>query len=73
MSESQQRRETAVEQVRRVRDELNREIEAAGREALRDRIRGHRFASPTLERLASKAVAKQAAEQSVESGLSPRS
>ena len=73
MSESQQRRETAVEQMRRVRDELNRESEAESREALRDNIRSHRFAIPALQRLASKAVAKQAAEQSVESGLSPRS
>ena len=60
MSEPQQLRETAVEQVRRVRDQLNREIEATTGEALLDRIHGHRYASPFLQRLASRVVRKAA-------------
>ena len=58
MSEAHQHRETAVEQVRRVRDQLNREIEATTGQELLDRIQGHRYASPVLQRLASRAVRK---------------
>jgi hypothetical protein len=60
MSEPQQHQETAVEQVRRVRDQLNREIEATTGEALLDHVHGHRYASPFLQRLASRAVRKAA-------------
>ena len=55
MSESQQRQETAFEQVRRIRDQLNREIEATTGKSLLEHINGHRYASPFLQRLASKA------------------
>lgn len=55
MSKPEEDRQTAVEQVRRVRDQLNQEIEATTRQALLDRIHGHRYASPFLQRLASKA------------------
>jgi hypothetical protein len=58
MSEPQQHPETAVEQVRRVRDQLNREIEATTGKSLLDHIHGHRYTSPFLQRLASKAVRK---------------
>jgi len=58
MSEAHQHRETAVEQVRRVRDQLNREIEATTGQELLDRIQGHQYASPFLQRLASKAPRK---------------
>lgn len=58
MSKPQEDRQTAVEQVRRVRDQLNREIEATTGQALLDRIHGHRYASPFLQRLASKAPRK---------------
>jgi len=67
MSEPQQLRETAVEQVRRVRDQLNREIETTTGEALLDRIHGHRYASPFLQRLASRA-GRKAATSGAESG-----
>ena len=56
MSETQQHQETAVEQVRRVRDQLNKEIEATTGKSLLDHIHGHRFTNPCLQRLASKAV-----------------
>lgn len=58
MSDAQQHRETAVEQVRRVRDQLNRDIEATTGEALLDHVHGHRYASEFLQRLASRAVRK---------------
>ncbi len=58
MSETHEHRETAVEQVRRVRDQLNREIEATTGQELLDRIHGHQYASPVLQRLASRAVRK---------------
>jgi hypothetical protein len=60
MSKPQQHPETAVEQVRRVRDQLNREIEATTGEALLERIHGHRYVSPFLQRLASRVVRKAA-------------
>ena len=58
MSEIQMQQETAVDQMRRVRDQLNREIEAVSGPDLLDRVHGHRYASPLLQRLASKAVSK---------------
>ena len=58
MSETQKQQETAVEQMRRVRDQLNREIEAVSWPDLLDRVHGHRYASPLLQRLASKATSK---------------
>ena len=58
MSEIQKQQETAVEQMRRVRDQLNREIEAVSGTALLDRVHGHRYSSPLLQRLASKAASK---------------
>ena len=58
MSEMQKHQESAVEQMRRVRDQLNREIEATSRQALLDQIGGHRYSSPFLQRLASKAAKK---------------
>ena len=61
MSETHKHQETAVEQVRRVRDQINREIEAATGKALLDHVHGHRYTSPFLQRLASKAAAKAGA------------
>ena len=58
MSETQQHQGTAVEQVRRVRDHLNREIEATTGKALLDHVHGHRYTIPFLQRLALKAVPK---------------
>lgn len=58
MSETQNPSETAVEQVRRVRDQLNREIESTTGKSLLEHIHGHRYTSPFLQRLASKAVIK---------------
>ncbi len=58
MSEIKKQQETAVEQMRRVRDQLNREIETASGPDLLDRVHGHRSASPLLQRLASKAASK---------------
>jgi hypothetical protein len=58
MSKPQEDRQTAVEQVRRVRDQLNREIEAMTGQELLDHLREHRYASPALQRLASKAARK---------------
>ena len=58
MSEKPAHQETAVEQVRRVRDQLNRDIEATTRQELLDRVHGHQYASPVLKRLASKALRK---------------
>lgn len=58
MSEPQKHRETVVEQVRRVRDQLNLEIEATSGKALLDHVRGHRYASEFLQRLAAKAATK---------------
>ena len=67
MGETQRQPETAVEQVRRVRDQLNQEIEATTGKALLDHIRGHRYASPILQRLASKAVSKAAVSEAASS------
>ena len=61
MSETHQHQETAVERVRRVRDHLNREIEATTCKALVDRVHAHRYTSPFLQRLASKAASKAGA------------
>ena len=58
MSEIKKQQETAVEQMRRVRDQLNREIEAASGADLLHQVHGHRYASPLLQRLASKAASK---------------
>ena len=58
MSEIQKQQETAVEQMRRVRDQFNREIEAASAPDLLDRVHGYRYVSPLLQRLAAKAVIK---------------
>jgi hypothetical protein len=58
MSESHRHDETAVEKVRRVRDDLNREIEATTGKQLLDHVHGHRYTSPFLQRLASKATSK---------------
>jgi hypothetical protein len=58
MSEIKKQQETAVEQMRRVRDQLNREIEAVSGPDLLDQLHGHRYASPLLQRLASKAASK---------------
>jgi hypothetical protein len=65
MSDAQQHRETAVEQVRRVRDQLNRDIEATTGEALLDQVHGHRYSSEFLQRLASRAVRKTEASGTV--------
>ena len=67
MSETQEHRETMVQQVRRVRDQLNHEIEATPGPVLLDHIRGHRYTSPVLQRLASKAVSKAAASEAASS------
>ena len=61
MSEIQKQQETAVEQMRRVRDQLNREIEATSGPDLLDHVHGHRCTSPLLQRLALKAVGKSKA------------
>jgi len=61
MSETHQHQETAVEQVRRVRDHLNLEIEATTDKALLDRVHGHRYTSPFLQRLSSKVASKAGA------------
>ena len=58
MSETQQHQGAAVEQVRRVRDHLNREIEATTGKALLDHVHGHRYTIPFLQRLALKAAPK---------------
>ena len=58
MSEIQKQQETAVEQMRRVRDQLNREIEATSGPDLLDRVHGHRYTRQLLQRLALKAVGK---------------
>ena len=58
MSETQQHQGTAVEQVRRVRDHLNREIEATTGKAWLDHVHGHRYTIPFLQRLALKAAPK---------------
>ncbi len=60
MSETKKQQETAVEQMRRVRDQLNREIEAVSGPDLLDRVHGYRYASPLLQRLALKAEASGA-------------
>lgn len=58
MSETQQHQGTAVEQVRRVRDDLNPEIEVTTGKALLDHVHGHRYTIPFLQRLALKAAPK---------------
>lgn len=58
MSEAQQTRKKAVEQVRRVRDQLNKEIEVTTGKALLDHIHEYRRTSPFLQCLASKAAPK---------------
>jgi len=55
MRETHEHQENAVLRVRRVRDLLNREIEAMTGKALLDHVHGHRYTSPRLQRLASKA------------------
>ena len=65
MSEIKKQQETAVEQMRRVRDQLNREIEAASGADLLDQVHGHRYASPLLQRLAAKAARKAEASGAV--------
>jgi hypothetical protein len=55
MRETHEHQENAVLLVRRVRDLLNREIEAMTGKALLDHVHGHRYTSPRLQRLASKA------------------
>lgn len=67
MSEKHTHQETAVEQMRRVRDQLNREIEATSGKALLDQISGHRYSSPFLQRLASKAASNAAASEAASS------
>ncbi len=57
MSESKER-ESAVQKVRRVRDQLNREIENASGAELLDLVRRHQYVNPLLQRLASKAVSR---------------
>ena len=56
MNEKHTEQETGVEQMRRVRDQLNREIETTSGKALLDQIGGHRYSNPFLQRLASKAA-----------------
>jgi hypothetical protein len=68
MSDTQKQQETAVEQMRRVRDQLNREIEAVSGPDLLDRVHGHGYASPLLQRLASKAVDKAEVSGTVHGG-----
>jgi hypothetical protein len=58
MSEIKKHQETAVEQMRRVRDQLNRDIEAASGPDLLEQVHGHRYASSLLQRLASKAASR---------------
>lgn len=58
MNEKHTEKEPGVEQMRRVRDQLNREIEATSGKALLDQISGHRYSNPFLQRLASKALRK---------------
>ena len=65
MSDTQKQQETAVEQMRRVRDQLNREMEAASGADLLHQVHGHRYASPLLQRLASKAASKTEASGAV--------
>ena len=67
MNETQEHQVTAVQQMRRVRDQLNREIEATSGKALLDQIGGHRYSSPLLQRLASK-VARKTEESGAASG-----
>jgi hypothetical protein len=67
MSDKQSHQETAVEQMRRVRDQLNQEIEATSGKALLDQIGRHRYSSPFLQRLALKA-AKKTEESGTASG-----
>ena len=71
MSETQKHPETAVEQVRRVRDQLNQEIEATTGKPLLEHIHGHRYTSPFLQRLASKAVTKAETSGAAPEGTAP--
>ena len=61
MNNPREHSNTAVAEVRRVRDELNREIESATATELVDRVRKHQYASPLLQRLAAKAETRPAA------------
>ena len=58
MSETPKQQDSAVDQMRLIRDRLNREIESADGPALLERVHGHRYASPLLQRLASRAAGK---------------
>lgn len=58
MSETIKRQQTVVEQVRGIRDELNRTIEATTGEALLDHIRQHQYENPFLRRLASRVTSR---------------
>jgi hypothetical protein len=58
MSKAVNCQETAVEQVRRVRDELNQAIEETSGEALLAHVHGHQYKTPFLRRLASRVAAK---------------
>ena len=58
MSETQKQPDTAVDQMRVVRDRFNQEIEAKSSSGLLDHVPGHRYESPLLQRLAAKAVIK---------------
>jgi hypothetical protein len=58
MSERQKQQETAVEQMRLVRDQFNLEIEATSGKDLLDHVHGHRYENPLLQQLASKAARK---------------
>ena len=58
MSERPKQQETAVEQMRLVRDQFNLEIEATSGKDLLDQVHGHRYENPLLQRLASKAARK---------------
>ena len=55
MSETPKHPETAVGQIRRVRNQLNQEIEAKTGKSLLEHIHGHRYLSPFLQLLPSKA------------------
>ena len=65
MSERQKQQETAVEQMRLVRDQFNLEIEATSGKDLLDHVHGHRYANALLQRLASTAARKAEVSGSV--------
>jgi hypothetical protein len=68
MSETQKQPDTAVYQMRVVRDRFNQEIEAKSSSGLLDHVHGHRYESPLLQRLAAKAVSKAEVTGSVRGG-----